>query len=86
MAVVEVLDGSLFSESSIPEPGLEAALGAHGDLAIDQQPQAFLEVQCLDIVQAVLFLQCVFHAGEFQLTEFFQGGMIQPRYRSPCQW
>jgi len=63
----------------------ETTSGPFGALAVDQQSEAFVEAEALDVGQVQLFGECPGHAGEGKLVEAIDGGMVQHGL-SPGVW
>ncbi len=74
-AVVEVLERRALSQPRALETRLEALVLACGELAVDEQSEAFLEVEALGLGHLALLVQGLGHAEEAQLVELLERGM-----------
>ena len=77
VAEVDVLDARV-----VLEPGASQAVGelsgvAFGEFSVDEQPEAFLERQGIDLRGGELLRQGLGHAGASELVELVHGGMSQ---------
>ena len=75
--VVEVLQAGAVLELGLAQAGLQAAILAQGQFPVHEQAEALLEAQGVDVGQVELLAQRGGHAGETQLLELVQGGMMQ---------
>ena len=76
-AEVDVLDACIVSEPGAPEPVGELSGVSLGELAVDEEPEAFLERQVLDLGRGELLGHRLGHAGASELVELVHGGMSQ---------
>ncbi|EGV20644.1 hypothetical protein ThimaDRAFT_0422 [Thiocapsa marina 5811] len=77
--VIDVFQAGAVLEFGLAQTGLQAAILARGQLPVHEQAEALLEAQGVDLGQVELFAQGGGHAGEAQLLELVQGGMMQHR-------
>ena len=77
MAVIDVLEGGLVFESGAPQAVGGAPVVALSELPVDEQAEAFLEGQGVDIGQGHLLGEGGGHPGALQGAEFVQGRMCQ---------
>ena len=75
MAIIQILQGGAAGESSLGQPPREPVIVPDCALAIDEQPQPFLETEPLDVGHRQLFRQGRGHAGEFQRLQRRECGM-----------
>ena len=85
-AQVDVLDDGVLAQRGELEPRGEALVVALGGFAVDQQPEALLERQSVEVGLSSLLLEGLGHAGQAEGDQAFVGGMCRAS-RSPLgQW
>jgi hypothetical protein len=66
------------------ETGFQAAIFPVGHFPIDEQTQAFLEAEGVDLGESLLVFEGPGHTGQPQGLEFFERGMCQ--HSDPPYW
>ena len=84
VTVVDVLGHRGLLEPGAAQPAAGLALVARGDLAVDQEAEAFLEGQGLGLRQVGLLGERLGHAEEAQLDQPVMGRMIE--HGRSSQW
>ena len=84
VSVVDILGHRGLLEAGAAQTGAGLAVVAERRLTFDQQAQALLEGQGLDIRVLGLLGQRPGHAGQTQLGQAFVGGMVE--HGRSCQW
>ena len=77
VVIVDILQGGIVFEPGAAQPVGSAPVIPLGYLPVDEQAEAFLEAERVDIGQGHLLGEGGSHAGAFQGVEFVQGGMYQ---------
>ena len=77
MVIVDILQGGIVFEAGAPQPAGQAPVVPLGYLPVDEQAEAFLEAEGIDIGHGHLLGEGGNHTGAFQGVEFVQGGMYQ---------
>ena len=77
VAIVDILQGGIVFESGASQPAGGASVVPFGYLPVDEQAEAFLEAEGIDIGHGHLLGEGGSHTGAFQGVEFVQGGMYQ---------
>ncbi len=72
-AEVEVLDGGREAELGLSQQPGETPILADRSLALDEEGEAVLEGEALDIGHGLLFIECIGHAGEAEFAELGEG-------------
>jgi len=84
VAVIDVLGHRGLLEPGAAQPAAGLAVVPLGGLAIDQEAEALLEAQGLDLGGLGLLGQRLGHAGQPQLGQPFIGRMVE--HGGSCQW
>jgi hypothetical protein len=71
-------------EAGLAEEALEAAVGPFTLFALQEEDETVVKGEVLDIGQALLFLESCGHAGEPELVEEIEGGLLEHGH-SPCE-
>ncbi len=72
-AQVEILDGGREPELGLAQQPGEAPILADRNLPLDEEGEAVLEGEALDIGHGLLFIECIGHAGEAEFAELGEG-------------
>jgi hypothetical protein len=84
MAEVDILQGRLLPQPGLMETGFHSAVLPFSHFPIDQQSQAFLEAEGVDLGESLLVFEGPGHTGQPQGLEFFERGMSQ--HSDPPYW
>ncbi|OWK35365.1 hypothetical protein PSOLE_46950 [Pseudomonas oleovorans subsp. oleovorans] len=76
-AVVDVFEAGVVLEPGLAQAAAQALVIAFGQLAVDQQAEAFFEAQAVDVRGFQLFIQRLEHAVQAQGLQLVQGRMGQ---------
>jgi hypothetical protein len=74
---VEVLDGGVEMETGLAEEALKTPVGPFTLFAFQEEDETVVEVEVLDIGQALLFLESRGHARKAELVEEVEGGLAE---------
>jgi len=75
--VVDVFDGGAHAQSRLAEAVLEASVCADGGLSVEQEPEAFVERERVDVGRALLVFEGGGHAAQLQGAKAIEGGVRQ---------
>jgi hypothetical protein len=77
VAVVEVFDTGIVAQLGAAQTAAHAPVIAIVHLAVNEQPEALLKSQCIDIGGVHLLGQGGGHTGELEAVQFIESGMVQ---------
>ncbi len=75
--IVDVLQEGMMPQSCSTQPAGQTPVVALGDLPVDEQTEALLEAEFIDVGHGHLVGQRRRHAAKFEGLEFIQGGVFQ---------